>query len=247
MYHLIKPGHVLRFATCPSSIVSPPGVPNPMHNDPGLVTPWPAVNTLGQVSVVSHPSGTLGEVAAEVATAQRPGVSLSRAASYSGIGRATTAQDRPIGQDAADFVGYCDGRSYTIASNQTVFSKDFSGCVMAAYSIGGQRRVAHAAASQVATMDCKQAFLTTIQGQGAVLHGWFRPFRDNVDGARRMAAFQRHGVRMGGNPYAITTFGVITAANQGWAIDAFKPTGIAGTSWVVTHIAQKPLSTSWIV
>lgn len=247
MYNLIKPGHVLQFATCPSTIISPAGVTKPMENDPSIVTPWPAVSALGQVSVLSHPAGALGAIAAEVATSERAGGSLSRTASYSGIGRAVTAQNRPIGQDNADFVGYCDGRSYTIDSNQTVFSKDFSGCLFVAYTIAGQRKVAHAAASQVATMDCKQAFLTTIQAQGAILHGWFRPFRDALDGARRMAAYQRHSARMGGNPYAITTFGVITAANQGWAIDAFKPSGIAGSSWVVTHIAQKPLSNAWIV
>jgi hypothetical protein len=245
MFNQIKPGHVLRFATCPSTIASPMGT-NPENNDNSAETAWPNTNTLGQVTLISHPSGALGEMAAAVALGVRPGSSVSRSASYSAVGRMVTPSDRPLGQETCDFVGYTDGKSYYINSARTVFSKDFSGCLMVAYTQAGQRRVAHSAASAVAQMDCKQAFLNTIQGNGAVLHGWFRPFRDALDSARRLGAYQAFAGYMGNNPYAITTFGVITAANQAWAIDAFKPQGITG-SWVVTHVAQPALSNAWIV
>jgi hypothetical protein len=50
--------------------------------------------------------------------------------------------------------------------------------------------VAHAAASQVPSMNCKQPFLSTVQGMNAVLtHGWFRPFVAASDGARKANAF----------------------------------------------------------
>ncbi|MCU0906038.1 MAG: hypothetical protein MUF73_01025 [Rhodobacteraceae bacterium] len=245
MFNQIKPGHVLRFATCPSTIASPMGT-NPENNDNTAETPWPNTSTLGQVTLISHPSGAVGAIAADVALRGRAGASTSRSVSYSPVGRMVTPADRPLGQETCDFVGYTDGKSYYINSARTVFSKDFSGCLMVAYTQGAHRRVAHSAASAVPLMDCKQAFLTTIQGNGAVLHGWFRPFRDAVDGARRFAAYQTFAGHMGNNPYAITTFGVITAAGQAWAIDAFKPHGITG-SWVVTHVAQTALSNAWIV
>jgi hypothetical protein len=245
MFNQIKPGHILRFGTSPSSIISPPGG-NQHQNDPSLVTPWPTTSTLGAVRCFSHPSGALAAMAADVATHLRPGGTTSRGASYSVLGRAVTASDRPIGTEVCDFVGYTDGKSYFINSLRTVFSKDFSGCLFVSYSVNGQRRVAHVAASQVANMNCKQPFLTTIQGQHAVLHGWFRPFQDATDGARRMAAFNRISPYVGGNPYAITTFGVLTQANQAYAIDAFKPAGAHGNDWVVTHVAAQALSQSWV-
>jgi hypothetical protein len=244
IFNLIKTGHVLRFGTCPSSIVSPPGANS--GNDNTQVTLWPNASNLGLVQCISHPSGALSAIAADVATHLRAAGSVSQSASYSALGRAVTASDRPIGQVNSDFVGYTDGKSFYINSTNAVMSKDFSGCLFASYSVGGQRRVAHVAASQVAHMNCKQGFLTTIQGQGAILHGWFRPFVDANDGARRFAAFQRITRYVNGNPYAITTFGAFTAGNQAYSIDAFKPAGIPGNNWVVTHVAAHPLSQSFV-
>jgi hypothetical protein len=245
MFNLIKPGYVLRFGTCPKTIQSPPGGDD-FQNDPSLVTPWPNTNTLGVVRCFSHPSGALAAMAADVATHLRPGGSVSRSASYSAVGRAVNAADHPIGSAGCNFVGYTDGKSYFINSANTVFSKDFSGCLFVSYSVQGQRRVAHVAASKVPHMNCKQPFLTTIKGQQAVLHGWFRPFQDAVDGARRHAAFLRISRYVNHDPFAITTFGVLTQANQAYAIDAFKPAGAHGSDWIVTHVAAHVLSQSWI-
>jgi hypothetical protein len=245
VFNLIKPGHVLQFGTDPAGIVSPKGVDS-NQNDNTLVRAWPTTSQLGLVQCVSHPAGALGAIAADIATRLRTsGNAIARMASYSAIGRAKTPVDRPVGSETCDFVGYVDGQSQFIASARTVFSKDFSGCLMVAYNQGG-RRVAHAAASQVAKMDCKQAFLDAIRAQNATLIGWFRPFVDARDGARRMAAFNTVSKYIGGNPYAITTFGVVTAGNQAYSIDAFKPTTIpANNAWVVTDIRAHTLSQSW--
>lgn len=247
MFNLIKPGHILRFATCPSTIISPEGAKNDMNNDNTLATPWPVTSNLGIVQCLSHPSGNIGPIAAAVATGLRttPG-SVARSASYSPLGRAVTASNRPIGQETCDFVGYVDGQSNYIQSTHTVFSKDFSGCLMVAYTVNGQRHVAHAAASQVAKMNCKQAFLDTLQGMNATLIGWFRPFVSATDSARKANAYGVIGQYLGHNINNLTTFGVVTQAGQAYSIDAFKPTGIAGNDWVVTDISPKVMSQSWV-
>jgi hypothetical protein len=247
MFNLIKPGHVLRFTTCPSTIVSPAGALNPTQNDNTPETAWTTTSNLGLVQCLSHPSGNIGEIAAAVATRLRatPG-SAARTASYSAPGRLLTASNRPVGSETCGFVGYVDGRSNYIQSAQTVFSKDFSGCLMVAYVSGGQRRVAHVAASAVPTMNCKQAFLTTIQGNGAVLTGWFRPFVSALHSGRKANAFAVVGQYLGNNINNLTTFGVVTAGNQAYSIDAFKPAGVAGNDWVVTDITPHVLSASWV-
>jgi len=242
MYNLIKPGHVLMFSTCPQTINSPPVA----NFDNTAVTLWPNAATLGNVRCVSHPSGEIGKIAAKVAVEMRGPAIASRSLSYSGIGRAMTDANRTIGQDVCDFVGYVDGCSYYTPSNRTVFSKDFSGCIMAAYTVAGQRRVAHAAASSVPEMDCKQGFLTAIQGQAANLHGRFRPFVDANDGARRFNAYNAIKNFVGNNPYAITTFGVMTAGNVAYAIDAFKPTAGPPGAWVVTYCGTRTTSISFV-
>jgi hypothetical protein len=246
MFNLIKPGHVLRFGTCPSTINSPAATPTIFNNN-GLETLWPATSNLGVVQCLSHPSGNIGAIAADVATALRttPG-SIQRSTSYSGVGRLFTNSDRPVGQMNCDFVGYVDGRSNYIPSARTVFSKDFSGCLMVEYTVGGQRRVAHVAASHVPEMNCKQAFLTTLQGMGAVLtHGWFRPFDNVADGARKVTAFAVIGRYIQRQINNLVTFGVVTATGQAYSIDAFKPYGISGNDWVVTAISPKVMSQSW--
>lgn len=248
MFNLMKPGHILRFGTCPSTIISPLGVLNSMLNDNTLETLWNANSNLGLVQCLSHPSGNIGAIAADVATHLRttPG-SISRSASYSGPGRLFTSSNRVVGQLNCDFVGYVDGRSNYIQSAQTVFSKDFSGCLMVEYTVGGQRRVAHAAASQVPSMNCKQPFLTTLQGMGAVLtHGWFRPFVSAMDSARKANAFGVIGKYIQHQINNLVTFGVVTATGQPYSIDAFKPHGIPGNDWVVTSVSQHAMSQSWI-
>lgn len=247
MFNLIKPGHILRFGTCPSTIVSPQGATNPTTNDNTQVNLWPTISNLGLVQCLSHPAGNIGAIAAEVATRLRttPG-SPSRSASYSKVGRMVTSSNRPVGQEQCDFVGYVDGQTNYVASQRTVFSKDFSGCLMAVYTIAGQRRIAHAAASQVASMNCKQAFLTRIQGQHAALGGWFRPFVSATDSARKANAFGVIGQFVGHDINKLTTFGVVTQAGSAYSIDAFKPTGIGGNDWVVTYIGAHVLSQGWI-
>lgn len=248
MFHQIKPGHVLRFTTDPGGIISPPA--NPQHaNDNTLETLWPTTNTLGNVQLISHPSGPMGAVAAAVATRLRPGFSLSREASYSSLGRSNTQADRAVGAQTCDFVGYTDGKAHYINSPNTVFSKDFSGCTMVVYTQAGVRRVAHASASGVANMNCRHAFMTTIQGNGAVLTGWFKPFVQATDGGRKATAFAVITGFVGGNINRLTTFGVVTAANVAYTLDAFKPAGVGygANDWVVTYIATRNLDPGWVV
>ena len=246
MFNLMKPGHILRFGTCPSTIVSPAGAKNPSGNDNTLATPWPTTSALGMVQCLSHPSGAIGPIAAAVATQLRATAgSASRTVSYSAPGRLLTSSNRPIGSENCDFVGYVDGQSNYIQSALTVFSKDFSGCLMVAYTHGGNRHVAHSAASDVAPMDCKQAFLTTLQGMGATLIGWFRPFVSASDSGRKVTAFGVVGKYIGNNINNLTTFGVITQGGLGYSVDAFKPSGVAGNDWVVTDVSAKVLSVSW--
>lgn len=246
MFNLIEPGHVLRFGTDPSTIVSPPAT---IHRDQDntLATAWPAASHLGLVQCISHPSGPIGSIAADVAKNLRttPG-SISRSASYSGAGRLLTSSNRNVGSVNCDFVGYVDGQSNYIQSTQATFSKDFSGCLMVVYTVAGQRHVAHAAASLVPDMNCKQPFLTTIQAIPAVLNGWFRPYVDALDGNQKIHNYGHVAKYLGGNPNKLTTFGVVTAANQPYAVEAFKPNGIPGNDWVVTSITPKVMSQSWV-
>jgi hypothetical protein len=247
MFNLIKPGYILRFATCPSTISSPGGV-NQISNDNTLETLWTATSSLGLVQCLSHPSGKIGAIAADVAKHLRgtPGT-FARSAGYSAVGRFFTDSNRMVGQVNCDFVGYVDGRSNYIHSAKTVFSKDFSGCLMVEYTVGGQRRVAHVAASQVPSMNCKQAFLTTIQGHGAVLsRGWFRPFVSATDTNQKLTEFAVVKEHIGNRIDRLQTFGVVTALGEPFAIDAFKPDGIAGNDWVVTSISPKTMSQSWV-
>lgn len=247
MFDQVKPGHVLRFGVNPSSILSPKGPASSGHADNTLESLWPTTSALGLVQCISHPSGPVGPIAADVATHLRttPG-SKARSTSYSGIGRLVTASNRVVGSVNADFVGYTDGMSNYIASNETVFSKDFSGCLMVEYTVGGQRRVAHAAASQVPAMNCKQAFLDTLRANGAVLnHGWFRPYTSPADDGHKIEEFRVVGKYIGGNINNLVTFGVVTATGQAYAIDAFKPTAGTGNDWVVTYIDPRPMSQSF--
>ncbi|MHC4199959.1 MAG: hypothetical protein ACYSU0_08210 [Planctomycetota bacterium] len=247
MFNQIKPGHVLRFGTDPGGIVSPPAVN--VNNDNTLETLWPTTSNLGNVQVLSHPGGPIGTIAADVATRLRPGFRLSRQVSYSKLGRAVTPANRVVGVQNCDFVGYTHGTAHYINSANTVFSKDFSGCTMVVYTQAGVRRVAHAAASAVPAMNSKHAFMTTIQGNGAVLIGWFKPFTQAADGARKANAFGVITAHIGGNINRLTTFGVITAANAAYTVDAFKPAGVGygANDWVVTYIAPCALNPGWVV
>lgn len=248
MLNLVKPGHILRFGTCPSTIISPPGAKNDILNDNTLETLWPCNSSLGIVQCLSHPSGNIGEIAAEVALQLRltPG-SASRTASYSDAGRYFTSSNRMIGQSSCDFVGYVDGQSNYIQSDQTVFSKDFGGCLMVEYTVGGHRRVAHVAASVVQKMDCKQAFLTTLQGMGAMLtNGWFRPYVEVIDATRKINTYHLIKKYINNQIDNLVTFGAISATGQPYSIDAFKPKGIPGDDWVVTAISLQTMSQSWV-
>jgi hypothetical protein len=237
---------VQRFATDPSTIISPPAATNSATNDNRLETLWTAASTLGTVQLISHPSGALSAAAAEVATKLRKGFSVSRIASYSATGREVTLSDRILGSTLCDFVGYADGRSNYIASQRAVFSKDFSGCLMVVYTQNGERRVAHSAASQVPTMDCKQAFLTTLRTNGATLGGWFRPFV-LADSDAKADAFRVISTHAGGDPNRMTTFGVISSTGQQYAIDAFKPVAAAGNDWIVTAVRTPQMYTTWTI
>jgi hypothetical protein len=247
MINLLKPGHVLRFATCPGGIVSPSAATTGQDNT--LETLWPTTSNLGAVQAYSHPSGPIGPIAADVAKRLRTGFKLSRLASYSSLGRAKTPADRLVGAQVCHFVGYTDGKAHYINSTNTVFSKDFSGCTMVAYTQGGVRRIAHAAASSVPAMNCRHAFMTTIQANGAVLIGWFKPFTAAADNARKAATYRAVGQYFGNNINKLTTFGVITAANVPYSIDAFKPVGVGfgANDWVVTYVGQRALSGTWVV
>ena len=148
-----------------------------------------------------------------------------------------------------DFVGYTDGKAHYINSPNTVFRKDFSGCTMVVYTQGGIRRVAHAAASNVPAMNCRQAFMTTIQGHGAALVGWFKPYIQAENFARKASAFAVVTGYVGGNINRLTTFGVVSSTNAAYSLDAFKPAGggFGANDWVVTHIAPCHLNPSWVV
>ena len=249
MFDQMKPGHVIRFGVDPSTII-------PMNIDPGSVghagqnkleTLWPGANHLGTVQIYSHSSGAIGDIAAEVANSQRGGLGIGRKLSYSALGRSHMQADRPLGAAAGDFVGYVDGQSNYIASTSTVFSKDFSGCLLVAYIVNGERRVAHAAASAVPVYDCKQEFLNTLHGMNAQLLGWFKPYVDATDGALKIKTIQKYMKYIGNQPEKMVTFGVITPANQAYSFDAFKPKGLHGNDWVITNVTQKTLSQSWNV
>lgn len=246
MFDLMKPGHVLRFTTCPTSIVSPLGVLIPDANDNSLETLWTGNSYLGMVQCLSHPSGSIGAAAAYVATHIRTTPdSRSRTVGYSAPGRLLTSSNRVVGAVDCDFVGYVDGRSNYIQSTRTVFSKDFSGCLMVEYRVAGQRRVAHVAASGSPPMNCKQPFLTTLQGMGAALtNGWFQPFvvADSGGKANRFVAIGKYLEKIDN----LVTFGVVTATGNAYSVEAFKPDGVAGNDWVVTDITRKTMSGSWI-
>lgn len=172
-----------------------------------------------------------------------------------------STSDRAVGSESCDFVGYVDGQSNYIKSASTVFSKDFSGCLMVVYTIGGQRHVAHAAASAVPTMDCKQAFLNTIRAQRATLGGWFKPYVAERDDNRKVNTFGVISPYVNSKINALTTFGVITRAGQAYSIDAFQPTktgtlpkNVVGQvpvtmvgkgAWVVTAIIPRTMSPLW--
>ncbi len=244
MYNNIRPGYVLRFnGTNPWTIHSPQGSGG-VGNDNTLITAWPNVSNLGLVECFSHPSGAIAAAAAAVAKGMRPGFSIGRAASYSAPGQFLTQSNRPIGAENCNFVGYVDGETNQIQSGATVFSKDFSGCLMIAYTHNGNRHVAHASASQVASMDCKQSSLDTLQNMGATLIGWFKPFVQAQDINSKLAGFNA------AKGYCeqidhLTTFGIITSGNLAYSVDAFYPKKIGGNEWVVTAVRSKPMSQSW--
>lgn len=247
MFPLMKPGHILRFTTCPSTIDSPGGMKGG-SNDNTLATPWPTTSYLGAVQCLSHPSGNIGPIAAYVAMNLRSTpASKSRTISYSGPGRMLTRSNRLVGSETCDFVGYVDGQSNYVQSTRTVFSKDFSGCLMVVYTHNTHRHVAHAAASLVPMMDCKQAFLDTLQNMNASLVGWFKPYVEDRDFDRKAHAFQSIKQYIGNDPNKLTTFGVVTQAGQAYSVDAFKPKGIGGNDWVVADIVPRVMSQDWKV
>lgn len=118
---------------------------------------------------------------------------------------------------------------------------------MVVYNFEGQRRVAHAAASSVPKMDCKQEFLNTPKSKKATLNGWFKPFVDSRDGARKVQTFGSIAQYIGHNPHKLVTFGVITQNAQAYSLEAFKPDGIPGNDWVVTEVTPHAMSREWKV
>lgn len=252
MLNLIKPGHVLQFGTCPSTL-TPPSAPKGA-NDNTRADEWPNdKKNLGAVRCLTHPSGPLGPICADVATSFRGGglvQKIRRGVSYSPIGGLVRSQSHnqnvQVGAATADFVGYTDGRTNYVRSQEMVFSKDFSGCLMVVYTKNGVRHVAHAAASKRPDFDCKQAFLNKLRGEGAQLSGWFRPYMASVDDDRKIPAFGVVGKYMSLQINNFTTFGVV-AGGQAYSIDAFKPSNCPGNTWVVTSVIPKTMSTAWTV
>jgi hypothetical protein len=260
MFNLIEPGHVLRFGVDPRTIISPPALTD-LKNDNTLESAWPTTSHLGLVECISHPSGDIGDVAADVATHLRMGSSKSRSASYSAIGRAFTSSNRVVGSINSDFVGYTEGRSWYIPTTGAAMSKDFSGCLFVSYSVNGEHRVAHAASASASNprMDCKQAFLHTLQAQNAVLHGWFRPYDDATDLGAKIAEYQLLNSYMNNQINNLVTFGAITAAGVPYSINAFKPYKMGkvigglrhpgpilpGNDWVVTSVHQRTMTHDW--
>jgi hypothetical protein len=247
MFNLIKPGYVLRFGTCPSSLKANLGSRNTTFQ---VSQQWPKSSTLGNVSLISHPSGPIADICSAVATGMRGPASNSRSASYSKVGnlaRAVTGNANvPIGHVTGDFVGYIDGITNFIQSPNAAFSMDFSGCLMVVYTVNGVRHVAHAAASSVQNMDCKQVFLDEINNDPTKqLVGWFKPFTDAADGAGKFNRVQAV-MKYIGKVDDLTTFGVVSG-NQAYAIEAFKPKGIAlqGNDWIITNITPKVMSISY--
>jgi len=245
MFHQIKPGHVLRFEVDPGGIASPGAAAALHRQDISLETPWPTTSSnLGIVQVLSHTSEPIGKIAADVA--KKLDFSLTRLTLYSRPEPTATPVGQMLGFQNCDFVGYTDGKAHYINSNNSVFSKDFSGCTMVVYTQAGERRVAHVAASADREMNCKQAFMTRIRNNGAELIGWFKPY-DAEDFARKMSAFGVISKYVGGDINRLTTFGVVTAANMAYSLDAFKPVGVGTNNWVVTYIALCHLNRDWNV
>ena len=132
MLNLMKPGHILRFAVCPSTIPPPRGGPS-AFNDNTRTDEWPmARKSLGNASLLTHPSGMLAPICGDIATKLRGVNSFKRNMSYSKAGNTARAVTKrrnvQLGAVVADFVGYTDGRSNYVQSANMVFSKDFSGC-----------------------------------------------------------------------------------------------------------------------
>lgn len=63
MFNKMKPGHILRFGTCPSTIHSPPGIQDVLNNDNTRETFWPNASNLGMVQCFSRPTGPIGPIA----------------------------------------------------------------------------------------------------------------------------------------------------------------------------------------
>lgn len=182
VFNQIKPGYVFEFGVCPSTIISPPALANKLDNT--RIEPWPDhLRALGGVRCLSHPLGTSADAAAFVANNIRTGGDAgARARSYSPAGNLARAvtfrRNVTIGNATADFVGYIEGQSNYVESQRTVFSKDFSGCLMVAFNRNGTRCVAHVAASLEPTSDCKHTFLHALSnhiGAHYDLIGWFQP------------------------------------------------------------------------
>lgn len=234
----LRPGHILRFASDPAGFI-PPGATLPIHNDNRLILQWPIPRPLGLVQVASDRTGRTAELAEEVA--RHHGSRLTRlktlacwpSAEQSGV-------EDLISPEICDFVGYVDGRTYYVPSSCTVFSKDFSGCLMAAYWMGGARRVAHIPASVNPAMDCKRGFFDHLREQGGSLIGWFRPYEVAKDEKHAISTFQRFFRQLGGASSGMTTFGVITARNEALSILAIQSKGFGG-DWVVVRARQHAL------
>jgi hypothetical protein len=245
MFDQIKPGHVLRFTGTDPGAIAPPAATT-VGNDIRAETLWTAQSVLGRVDLISHPTGPLADMAAEVSKKLRGGISLTRLASYSDTGKEYLPQNRFIGATICDFVGYVDGRSNYIATDRAVISKDFSGCLMVTYVVNGERRVAHSAASQDPARDCKQAFLTTLRGMNAQQLSWFKPYT-SADDAGFIQRFAVASPHVSGQPNRMTTFGVVTATGDAYAIEAFKPLAAVQNDWIVTAVRRPQIRSSWTV
>ena len=239
MFNQMKPGHILKFGVSPNTIASPGN-----NGECKVLKEWPTgLRSLHSVDCFSHPSGQIGDIAAKVATKFRSGFSPLRKLSYSSFGRSHTEADRPLGTATCDFVGYVDGQSRYSESDLTVFSKDFSGCLMAIFTVNGNRRVAHVAASSVLTNDCKQDFLDRLNPAKtqyiptANLIGWFRPYIDAVHGDRKFKTINwAIKEKLMTQPDSLVTFGVVTNHNIAYSLDAFLYQNVG---WVVTYVSPQ--------
>ena len=136
------------------------------------------------------------------------------------------------------YVPYVDGRIHYHQGADAVLSGEYSGCLMAVYNAGGQRRVAHVPKSNVIRNDTIAEFrdyfanhtrLTDpkktqqVKGTHTLTH-FFQPFVESRDSSIQFEIIGKlMGKGMISQPYQFSVFGLVTVANKCVSIWAVKP------------------------